>query len=56
LRKDGFDGHAKDIEIKGAKAVRVLSGPFVNRKKAEKMKRELDKRYKVQSLIIYFDA
>jgi len=56
LRKDGFDGHAKDIKIKGKKAVRVFSGPFVNRKDAEKMKKKLDKRYKVKSLIIYFDA
>jgi len=56
LRKDGFDGHAKDIEIKGKKAVRVFSGPFVNRKEAEKVKKKLDKRYKVKSLIIFFDA
>jgi len=56
LRKDGFDGHAKDIKIKGKKAVRVFSGPFVNRNEAEKMKKKLDKRYKVKSLIIYFDA
>ena len=56
LRKDGFDGHAKDIKIKGRKAVRVFSGPFVNRKEAEKVKKKLDKKYKVKSLIIYFDA
>jgi DedD protein len=56
LRKDGFDGHAKDITIKGKKAVRVFSGPFVNRKEAEKIKKKLDKRYRVKSLIIYFDA
>lgn len=56
LRKDGFDGHAKDIKLKGKKAVRVFSGPFVNRKDAEKMKKKLDRKYKVKSLIIYFDA
>lgn len=56
LRKDGFDGHAKDIIIKGKKSVRVFSGPFVNKNTAEKAKRKLDKRYKVKSLIIYFDA
>lgn len=56
LRKDGFDGHAKDIEIKGKKAVRVFSGPFVNRNKAEKAKKKLDGKYNVKSLIIYFDA
>jgi len=56
LRKDGFDGHAKDINIKGKKAVRVFSGPFVNRREAEKIKKKLDKKYKVDSLIIYFDA
>jgi DedD protein len=56
LRKDGFGGHAKDIKIKGKKAVRVFSGPFVNRSLAEKMKKKLDKKYKVKSLIIYFDA
>jgi DedD protein len=56
LRKDGYDGHAKDIEIKGENAVRVFSGPFVNKKEAEKMKKKLDKKYKVKSLIIYFDA
>jgi DedD protein len=56
LRKDGFGGHAKDIKINGKKAVRVFSGPFVNRSLAEKMKKKLDKKYKVKSLIIYFDA
>mgnify|MGYP000657523781 CR=1 FL=1 len=56
LRKDGFDGHAKDIYIKGKKAVRVFSGPFVNKKDAEKIKKKLDKKYRVKSLVIYFDA
>jgi len=56
LRKDGFDGHAKGIHIKGKKAVRVFSGPFVNRRDAEKTKKKLDKKYKVDSLIIFFDA
>jgi len=56
LRKDGFDGHAKDINIKGKKAVRVFSGPFVNKREAEKIKKKLDKKYKVDSLIIFFDA
>ncbi len=56
LRKAGFDGHAKDIKIKGKNVVRVFSGPFVNRREAEKIKKKLDKKYKVDSLIIFFDA
>lgn len=56
LRKDGFDGHTKDIVIDGKKAVRVFTGPFVNKQTAQKNKKKVDRKYKVKSLILYFDA
>lgn len=55
LRKDGFDGHTKDVVVKGKKAVRVFTGPFVNKRAAEKTKKKVDTKYKVKSLIIFFD-
>ena len=55
-KKEWEEKATKDIEIKGKKAVRVFSGPFVNRNKAEKAKKKLDGKYNVKSLIIYFDA
>lgn len=56
LRNDGFDGHTREVLIKGKKSVRVFSGPFVNKREAEKTKRKLDAKYKVKSLVLFFDA
>jgi len=56
LRADGFDGHTKEIKVKGKKAIRVFSGPFVNRQDARRIKKRLDTKYKVDSLVIFFDA
>ncbi len=56
LRKDGFDGHAKDVEIDGKKAVRVFTGPFVNKREAARVKKKVDAKYKVDSLLIHFEA
>jgi DedD protein len=56
LRSDGFDGHTKNVKMNGKSAVRVLTGPFVNRREALKIKKRLDDKYKVESRILFFDA
>lgn len=57
LRKDGFDGHTKKIELSNGKpAVRVFTGPFVDKREAEKIKLIMDQKYKVKSQVIFFDA
>tara|TARA_R110002072_G_scaffold172728_1_gene326944 strand:- start:25488 stop:26156 length:669 start_codon:yes stop_codon:yes gene_type:complete len=56
LRKDGFDGHTKKVELNGKDAIRVFTGPFVDKAEAEKIKIKLDKKYKVVSRVLFFDA
>tara|TARA_R110001592_G_scaffold138511_4_gene357620 strand:- start:563 stop:1216 length:654 start_codon:yes stop_codon:yes gene_type:complete len=56
LRRDGFDGHTKPVEISGGTAIRVFTGPFVDKSEAEKIKIKLDKKYKVDSRVLFFDA
>lgn len=56
LRKDGFDAHTKPISIKGKASVRVFSGPYVNKREAQKLKKKLDAKYRVKSLVVFFDA
>lgn len=56
LRKDGFDGHTKEIDLGGKPAIRVFTGPFVDKRQAEKIKQQVDKKYKLDSQVIFFDA
>jgi DedD protein len=56
LRKDGFDGHTKKVDLNGGNAIRVFTGPFVDKAEAEKIKIKLDKKYKVDSRVMFFDA
>jgi len=56
LRRDGFDGHTKQVRVGNKKAIRVFTGPFVNKREAVKVKKRLDKKYKVESRILFFDA
>lgn len=56
LRKDGFDAHTKPISIKGKSSVRVFSGPYVSKREAQKLKKKLDAKYRVKSLVVFFDA
>lgn len=56
LRQDGFDGHTKKIRVKGKDAVRVFTGPFVNRQEAARIKKRVDEKYRVDSLLVFFDA
>tara|TARA_B100001063_G_scaffold223055_1_gene229953 strand:- start:389 stop:994 length:606 start_codon:yes stop_codon:yes gene_type:complete len=56
LRKDGFDGHTKPVDLNGKKAIRVFTGPFVDKSEAEKTKQKLDTKYKVVSRVLFFDA
>jgi len=55
LREDGFDGHTKAVQIDGKSAVRVFTGPFVNKRDAERVKKKVDDKYRVNSLLIFFD-
>ncbi len=55
LRKDGFDAHTKPIEVKGKSAIRVFTGPFVNKRDAERAKQKVDGKYKVDSLLVFFE-
>jgi DedD protein len=56
VRKDGFDCHTKKINLNGLTAVKVLSGPFVDKAEAEKIKIKLDKKHKLESKVVFFDA
>lgn len=56
LRKDGFDGHTKKIDLNGSSAIKVFTGPFVDKAEAEKIKLKLDEKYKLESRVIFFDA
>ena len=56
LRADGFDGHTKQVKLNGKPAVRVFTGPFVKKREAEKIKKRVDQKYKVDSRLIFFDA
>ena len=56
LRNEGFESHTKNILIKDKAAVRVFTGPFVNKREALRMKKKLDAKYKVDSRIVFFDA
>lgn len=56
LRKDGFDGHTKQVDLDGKPAIRVFTGPFVDKREAEKIKLQVDKKYKLKSQVIFFDA
>lgn len=56
MRKDGFDAHTKKVMIGSSNVIRVFSGPFVNRSEAERVKKKIDQRYKVNSMIVFLDA
>ena len=55
LRQDGYKSHTKPLTVKGKKAVRVFSGPFVSKLEAQKTKKRLDARYRVESLVLFFE-
>lgn len=56
MRKDGFDAHTKKVMVGSSNVIRVFSGPFVNRSEAERVKKKIDQRYKVNSMIVFLDA
>lgn len=56
MRKDGFDAHTKKVTIGTSNVIRVFSGPFVNRSEAERVKKKIDQRYKVNSNILFLDS
>lgn len=56
MRKDGFDAHTKKVMVGASNVIRVFSGPFVNRSEAERIKKKIDQRYKVNSMIVFLDA
>ncbi len=54
LRALGIEGHTKPI--KSGTAVRVFAGPFVTKKEALRIKRKVDAEFKVDSLVVFFEA
>lgn len=56
LRADGFDGHTKEVILGGKKAIKVFTGPFVKKREAQRTKKKLDDKYKIDSRVIFFDA
>ncbi|MFD2228669.1 SPOR domain-containing protein [Alkalimarinus sediminis] len=54
LRKDGFDGHTTKVDKDGKQLVRVFSGPYADKTHADKVKKQLDKKYKLNTLVVHF--
>ena len=54
LRGLGIEGHTKPV--KSGSAVRVFAGPFVTKKEALRIKRKVDAEFKVDSLVVFFEA
>lgn len=54
LRALGIEGHTKPV--KSGSAVRVFAGPFVTKKEALRIKRKVDAEFKVDSLVVFFEA
>lgn len=54
LRASGVDGHTKPID--SGKAIRVFAGPFVTKKEALRIKRKVDAEFKIESLVVFFEA
>lgn len=56
LRKDGFGVHTKAVTLNGKRSVRVFAGPFVSKREAAKIKKKLDAKFKVKSVVRFFEA
>lgn len=54
VRASGISAHTKEVD--SGKAVRVFAGPFVTKKEAARIKKKVDANYKVESLVVFFDA
>lgn len=54
LREIGVNGHTKPI--KSGSSTRVFAGPYVTKKEALRIKRKLDAEFKVDSLVVFFEA
>jgi len=54
LRAAGIDGHTK--KLSSGKAIRVFAGPFVTKKEALRIKRKVDAEFKIDSLVLFFEA
>ncbi len=54
LRKDGFDGHTTKVDKDGTQLIRVFSGPYTDKAHADKVKKQLDKKFKLKTLVVHF--
>jgi DedD protein len=54
LREDGFDGHTTKVDKDGKQLVRVFSGPYADKGQADKVKKQLDKKFKLKTLVVHF--
>ena len=54
LREAGFDSHTTKVDKDGKKLVRVFSGPYADKAYANKIKKQLDKKFKLKTLVVHF--
>jgi len=54
LRESGFDGHTTKIDKDGKQLVRVFSGPYADKAYADSVKKKLDKKFKLKTLVVHF--
>lgn len=54
LRSKGYDGHTTKTKREGKVLIRVFSGPYADKTKAAAIKKQIDKKFKVTSLVVYF--
>lgn len=55
LRKAGYDGHTKELVSNNKTLIKVFTGPFVSKVKAEQLKQKVDKEFSLSSLVVYFE-
>lgn len=55
LINDGYKAYLREVKANGGRMSRVYVGPKLDRDKLEKEKAELDKKYKIKTLLLKFD-
>lgn len=55
LINDGYKAYLREVRANGGKMSRVYVGPKLDRDKLEREKAELDKKYKIKTLLLKFD-
>lgn len=55
LIKDGYKAYLREVKANGGLMSRVYVGPKLDRDKLEREKAKLDKKYKIETLLLKFD-